>query len=191
MLDGAEGARKRHMAEKLEDIQAAALDPAEDLARYPDLLAALDYWSKKCGGRFAPARQDIAPQDITALLPRIMLADVVRDGSGAAGFRYRLSGTGIAQAHGFDLTGKTPLDLEPPQYGRLVAGHYLEAVEGRRPLAHIIALQTDRKARSYARIILPLSDDGESVTMLMIVDSEAQNSLHEFLETIEMLGRRR
>jgi len=178
------------MAEKLEDIQAAALDPAKDLARYPDLALALDYWSAKRCGRFAPARGDIDPTEITAILPRILLADVTRDLQGEIGFRYRLSGTGIGQVHGFELTGKAPLDLKPPQYGRLVESHYREAVEQRRPLVHLIALQTDKKARSYARIVLPLSDDGETVNMLMIVDSETQNSLHEFLETIEILGRR-
>lgn len=179
------------MSEKLEDIQAAALDPARDLARYPDLALALDYWSTKRGGRFAPSRGDIDPTEITAILPRILLADVTRDAGDGVAFRYRLSGTGIGEVHGFELTGKSPLDLQPPQYGRLVESHYREAVEARGPLVHVIALQTDKKARSYARIVLPLSNDGESVNMLMIVDSGTQNSLHEFLETLEMLGRRR
>lgn len=178
------------MAEKLEDIQAGRLDPTKDLGRYPDLALALDYWSAKRGGRFAPARDDIDPTEITDILPRILLADVTRDASGAVAFRYRLSGTGIGEVHGFELTGKGPLDLQPPQYGRLVEAHYREAVEAREPLVHLIALQTDKKARSYGRIILPLSDDGETVNMLMIVDSATQNSLHEFLETIQMLGRR-
>jgi hypothetical protein len=179
------------MAEKLEDIQAAELDPARDLGRYPDLALALDYWSTKRGSRLAPSRSDIDPTEITAILPRILLADVTREAGGEIAFRYRLSGTGIGQVHGLELTGKSPLDLPPPQYGRLIESHYRQAVEQRRPLVHLIALQTDKKARSYARIVLPLSDDGETVNMLMIVDSETQNSLHEFLETIEMLGRRR
>lgn len=76
------------MAEKLEDIQAGTLDPAKDLGRYPDLALALDYWSQKRGSRFAPSRDDIDPTEITAILPRILLADVTRDGAGTIAFQY-------------------------------------------------------------------------------------------------------
>ena len=179
------------MAEKLVDIQAAEVDPAQDLARYPDLLTAYDYWSAKRGDRFAPARRDIDPAEIPSILPRILLADVLHNEPGDVAFRYRLSGTRIGEVHGRELTGKSPLDLEPPQYGRLVESHYREAVERRQPLVHVIALHTDKKMRSYARIILPLSDDGQTINMLMMVDSAAENTLQEFLETLEMLGRRR
>ena len=40
-----------------------------------------------------------------------------------------------------------------------------------------------------ARIILPLSADAERVTMLMMVDSEEQNALHEFLDVIAIYGK--
>lgn len=178
------------MAETLEDIQAAELDLAGDPARFPDLVFALEYWSGKCGGRFAPARSDIDPLDITALLPRIMLADVVRDAAGRLDFRYRLSGTGIGRIHGSELTGQGPLDLKPAPYGALIDSHYRQAVQRRRPLAHVITLRTNKKTCAYARIILPLSTDGATIDKLMILDSDSENTLHEFLETIAVLGNR-
>lgn len=177
------------MEEVLQDIQAAELDLDQGLALYPDLVEALSYWQGKRGERFAPSRQDIDPLEIPALLPRIMLADVEWGDSAPADFLYRLSGTGIRDAHGFDLTALRPSDLRPPAYGEMVFGHYCIAVERREPLAHVLALQTNRVQRSYARIILPLSADGEKVTMLMMVDSEKQNALHEFLEVIEAYGK--
>jgi hypothetical protein len=177
------------MTEMLEDIQAAELDPAREPARFPDLVFALDYWTAKRGGRLAPARSDIDPLDITAILPRIMLADVVRDGAGRIDFRYRLSGTGIGRIHGSELTGQGPLDLKPAPYGALIDAHYRHAIEQRRPLTHVITLRTNKKTCGYARIILPLSSDGEAIDKLMMVDSDSENTLHEFLETIAALGR--
>lgn len=177
------------MTEKLEDIQAAELDLARDPARFPDLVFALEYWAAKRGNRFAPARSDIDPLDITAILPRIMLADVVRDAAGRLGFRYRLSGTGIGRTHGSELTGQGPLDLRPAPYGALIDAHYRQVMQLRRPLAHVITLRTDQKTCAYARIILPLSSDGAAIDKLMIVDSDSENTLHEFLETIEALGQ--
>jgi len=37
-------------------------------------------------------------------------------------------------------------------------------------------LDTFNRSRAYARLILPLSEDGETVTMLMTVDSRHQNN---------------
>lgn len=178
------------MKELLENIQAAKLDLEKDLPRYPDLCLALDYWKGKKGDRVAPARADIDPVDIPRLLPRIMLVDVERTDSGEAEFRYRLSGTGIRSVHGYDATGLRPRDLTPEAYGKLIHAHYRAAVEARQPLAHVIVMITNKKQRSYARLILPLSEDGETINMLMTVDSGTQNMLQEFLETIQAIGRR-
>jgi len=178
------------MAETLEDIQAAIIDLAGDRVRFPDLVFALQYWEDKRDGRFAPARSDIDPLEIPTILPRIMLADVVRDATDRVDFRYRLSGTGIGRTHGSELTGRGPLDLRPASYGALIDSHYRDVVRLRRPLAHLITLRTSKKTCGYARIILPLSSVGEVIDKLMMVDSDSQNSLHDCLKTIEALGRR-
>jgi len=174
--------------EALAEIRAVALDLVQGLAHYPDLAAALDYWRGKRAGRFAPARADIDPAEMTDFLPRVLLADVLRTADGGLDFRYRLCGTGICTVHGTDLTEQRPSELLPPAYGRLIESHYRDVVAVRAPCAHIILLNTDRVSRSYARVLMPLSEDGEAVTMLMCVDSERQNSLHEFLEVIDALG---
>ncbi|WP_193370374.1 PAS domain-containing protein [Pelagibius marinus] len=178
------------MEELLEDIQAAKLDLEKDLARYPDLCLALDYWKSKKGDRIAPARADIDPVDIPRLLPRVMLVDVESTEGSAPDFHYRLSGTGIRNVHGYDATGLRPLDLKPPIYGKLIHAHYRAAAEARTPLAHVIVMITNKKQRSYARLILPLSEDGETINMLMTVDSGTQNMLQEFLETLQAIGER-
>jgi hypothetical protein len=117
---------------------------------YPDLIEVLDYWEWKRGQRFAPSRADIEPLDLIRALPRITLADVLSDQSG---FRYRLSGTGISDIHGEELTGLAPLDLKPAEYGRLIDRHYRQCVAERRPLLHLIILDLAHRSRAYARIL--------------------------------------
>jgi hypothetical protein len=158
-------------------VEAVELDVRSD--DYPDLARVLAYWEGKRGERFAPSRADIDPADLVEVLPRIMLADVLRE---PLDFRYRLSGTGIAGVHGKDQTGKRPRELTPLAYGALIHEHYCDAVRRREPLLHLVVLDTDERSRSYARLLLPLSADGSAVTMLMTVDSKEQNSraLKEF-----------
>ena len=148
---------------------------------YPDLIEVLDYWQRKRGERFAPSRSDIEPLDLIRVLPRIMLADVVSD---SPIFRYRLSGTGIAGVHGEELTGLAPLDLKPAEYGRLIDRHYRQCVSERRPLLHLIILDSTHRSRAYARLLLPLSSDNKHVSMLMAVDSVNQDvrELREFFD---------
>jgi hypothetical protein len=166
-------------------VEAVELD--SDTDRYPDLVRVRGYWEGKRGDRFAPRRADIDPADLVEVLPRVMLADVRPD---PLEFRYRLSGTGIADIHGREHTGKSPRDLTPPAYGALIHAHYCEAVRRREPLLHLIMLDTDERSRSYARLLLPLSEDGIAVTMLMTIDSKEQNTraLQDFFAKVSRGG---
>jgi hypothetical protein len=152
-------------------VEAVELDPACE--HYPDLLRVRAYWERKRQGGFAPRRADIDPADLVDSLPRIMLADVLPE---PLDFRYRLSGTAISNVHGKELTGKSPRDLTPAAYATLIYDHYCEAVRRREPLLHLIVLDSEQRSRSYVRLLLPLSEDGTTVTMLMAVDSKEQNT---------------
>ena len=169
-------------------VEAIELDIACD--DYPELSRVLAYWHRRRGDRFAPARADIDPADLVESLSRITLSDVFRDGD-ALGFRYRLAGTEICTAHWRDPTGEAPLDMKPPAYGALLHAHYLDAVRRREPMLHLIALSTTDKARSYVRLMLPLSEDGATVTMLMTVDSKQQNTkaLRDYFQKVAEAGR--
>jgi hypothetical protein len=162
-------------------VEAVELDIAAN--RYPDLQRIHAYWTAKRQGRFAPRRLDIDPVDMVEVLPRIMLIDIEPE---SLDFRYRLAGTGICDIHGIDPTGHRPRDLQPPAYGALIDRHYREAIIRRAPMLHLIVLDTHNRARAYARLLLPLSADGERVTMLMSIDSKEQNGnpLRRFFETL-------
>lgn len=105
------------------------------------LADVLDYWEAKRRGRFAPSRADIEPLDLLRVLQRIMIADVLSD---PLDFRYRLSGTAIADVHETEITGLAPRDLKPAEYGRLIDQHYRQCVAQRRPLLHLILLSTSQ-----------------------------------------------
>lgn len=135
------------------------------------LLALHAYWSAKRGQRAMPGRTDIEPGEMRALLPHILLIDVLR---GGADFRYRLVGTEIERHFGRPLTGRLVSEtLDGDYLGYIRSLHHrviAEAVpvysennfnDGRSGFALIADFK-----RAY-RLMLPLSRDGTKVDMLL------------------------
>ncbi|HWK46567.1 MAG TPA: PAS domain-containing protein [Stellaceae bacterium] len=171
-------------------VEAVELDRAGD--DHPELSRVLAYWTLKRQDRFAPRRADIDPVDLVESLSRITLSDVLRTGAAgeALDFRYRLCGTEICTTHWRDPTGQAPRDMRPPAFGALLHDHYTQAVQRRAPMVHLITMTTPDKSRSYVRLLLPLSEDGATVTMLMTVDSKQQNTraLLDYFDKVSRKG---
>ncbi len=164
-------------------IRSAEIDAADGLRDYPDLADCWAYWDGLRGTAFAPLRSELDPLDLKSVLPRVMLVEVTH--GEPPRFLFRLSGTGICDVHGRDLKTLYAEELQPPEYGRMIQQHYCECLQRREPLAHLIALETSEKLRSYARIILPFRGSDDEISHLLVIDSAKQNSLAEFLEKIE------
>lgn len=129
------------------------------------LRGLLEYWRSKRGSRPMPARADIDPVDIPTLLPIIGLTDVL---DGGARFRYRLLGTEVVAAAGYDPTGRY-LDQALPDsgYSDYLIGLFREVVRERRPLyGESDLLGGGRVERQVQRLLMPLSRDGETVDMI-------------------------
>jgi hypothetical protein len=173
------------MIPEMPPFHAVELDLEQ--GRYPDLNQVLDYWREKRGAYFAPRRTDIDPVDLRVSLSRITLSDVFED---PLDFRYRLCGTQICTTHVKNPTGLRALDMLPPAYGQLLHAHYCEAVRRRVPLLHLILLDDEFQSHSYARLLLPLSEDRQKVTMLMTIDSREQDTedLREFFAKAILRG---
>lgn len=167
------------MSAKPSIVRAVELDL--DCDRYPEIARALAYWRAKRGSRRMPSRADIDPPDLAIDLPRIMMAEVSHE---PLDFRYRVAGTGTFKLHGEELTGKRSRELQPPEFGALIHSHYCEAVQRRAPILHLIQLDAGDIATSYARVILPLSSDGERVDRLLTVECYEDNldALQSFFE---------
>jgi hypothetical protein len=153
-----------------EIAEAVGFNPVDlvrsDQLKSPVLIALFEYWNRLRGDRFAPARKDVKPSDIPALLPHILIFEVLEGGARA---RVRLAGSAISQYLDPNFTGAVLDDASP-----------LLAV--RRNLAGIRAAARDRIAltcswdvtglpglsfKSSEVIWLPLSLDGRTVDQIL------------------------
>ena len=127
-----------------------------------------EYWESKRAGRAMPARSDIDPAEITALLPHVVLIDVLRDSDfGPLDFRYRLMGTAIEAHLANRYTGQRMSGIphqQPP--GRLWS-NFETVVTTRQPLITQVPYIGPHKDFLAAQdLITPLSSNGSSVDML-------------------------
>jgi hypothetical protein len=139
--------------------------------RHADQRALYAYWcSKRRQDGRLPARADIDPVEMRALLPRLALIDVLRDGDRLA-FRYRLTGTEIVDRAGRDPTGKRFEELYSGDYLKTAHATYREVVETGRPHTsdRVYPLVPGREYMSYDRLLLPLASDGSTVDMVMLL----------------------
>lgn len=135
------------------------------LIGHPGLLDLYDYWLARLEASGCMLRADLEPLDLPQILPNLILSDV---NDGGRAIRYRLVGTGIATAHGFDYTGKTveeltsgsTLDFTRTLYGRIVGEVIPVYSEGHFRWA-------GKEYRWTHRLHLPLSRNGDIVDMVL------------------------
>lgn len=124
-----------------------------------------DYWLAGRGDRIALLRADLDPIAIPKLLPNLILSDV---GDGGRSIRYRLVGTGIVAAHGFDYTGKTieqltsgdTLEFTRRLYGTVVGTGLPVYSEGQ-------FRWVGKEFRWTKRLHLPLTRSGAAIDMVV------------------------
>ncbi len=158
---------------------ARCLPAAESEVVPSGLVGQLEtYWQSVRRGRPMPSRRDIDPASLPRLLPNVLLLDVVPadklgiDRSGLAiRFRWRLAGTRIVHVVRGEPTGKWLDQLELNLGDPFLAFCRMTVLE-RRPTCHIARWQDlDGKTKPLTRGLLPLSEDGRRVNMLIgIID---------------------
>jgi hypothetical protein len=128
------------------------------------LCHVVNYWCAKRKGRRMPARYDIDPLELRRLLPNIYLIDVL----GSSRYRYRLVGTTITGRLRTDSTGHF---VDESLYGEnapLIVEMYDHVVDNRSPVINRgQSFWSEVDWMSYTSAVLPLSIDGETVTMMM------------------------
>ena len=128
------------------------------------LLSLYRYWSDKRRGRSMPARADLQVPELRLWLGFLILVEVSHD---PLDFRYRVFGTQIAQAIGIDLTGES-ISQYPDGVDELRQG-YEDAVERKSPVYQVHEMTGFKGAYRHHRILLPLSDDDETVNMVLVL----------------------
>ena len=134
------------------------------------LLAELyRYWCDRRQQRFAPARADIDPVDIPQLLPYIALSEIIQDdASGTQRIRYRLAGTQIEAHFGCGLTNRYLDELKFGDYLRYILDLYDRLIADKAPVYSESSYgEPDGKSLSVKRLMLPLSENGTTVTMVL------------------------
>lgn len=145
----------------------AMFDPSELPA--PSLMAAFAYWQSKLAGRAMPSRRDIDPVEIPSLLSYVLLTDVLRD---PLDFRYRLVGTAVRAISHRDYTGKRYSETPGKDRGSVVWDNCEKVVRGKAPiLGRPPYTGPDPYLRRCENVLLPLSDDGRNVNMILQVIS--------------------
>jgi hypothetical protein len=111
-----------------------------------------------------PARSDLNPGDIPALLPYLMIVDKVDDR-----FRYRLVGTAVVRDVGHDATGGligSYISSAAPDSAVAAQAIYERVFATARPVFATGGFKTTSGAPHHmSLLVLPLSGDGANVNM--------------------------
>jgi hypothetical protein len=133
----------------------------------PTLLKFLDYWQSKCREGRLPARADIDPVEIHHMLPGIIIVEVVEEG-GRPRYRFRLFGTAHVEYNLRDLTGMCIDEVFGPEDAARTEATYAGVIETGQPhYWRTNVMLPGREFVHYERVIAPLSNDGETIDMLI------------------------
>lgn len=127
----------------------------------------LAHWSSLAGGSRLPGHQQVSPIDLRPALGYVLLLDVLEGGED---FRYRLFGSAIGSVSGFDLTGKLLSEHPASAYVTefsLAVGR--AAIRRRQPIYTVRRPVGAQDTSLWERLVLPLVDEADSVTRLMVV----------------------
>jgi hypothetical protein len=141
-----------------------SLDPP--LGHFVDPLIArfYRYWDERRQGRWAPARADIDPVDFAYVLADVTLIDVAGD---PPRFRYRIVGHNLAQREILSMAGRWLDEMPEPHFRDRLRRSFLSVVRTRVPRHGVRNITLDGRRRHYEFLILPLSNSGEQVDMLI------------------------
>lgn len=133
--------------------------------KHPKLRELYAYWDGKRGARSMPARADLDPIDVRAVIGNIILVDVIA--GEPLTFRIRLHGTNLSERVRFDLTGKMLDEMPQAEFRELTQKSFTRVVQTKEPLHAYRDGVLDNRRRVYETLILPLSSDGENVDRIL------------------------
>jgi len=133
----------------------------------PELQEVRDYWAAKMRRPRDAAPRRYRSGELRQHLPYLSLLDVL---PATKDFRFRLLGTAFAEILGRNSTGKTIRDVyasADPEVMQWMLDSYDAVVTTKRPVFKRGSLRAVDKDFIYTEAIhMPLSEDGEHVTML-------------------------
>jgi len=134
-----------------------------DAPRQPALQTIYSYWQAKRGARPMPARADISPAELKAVLPDIMIWSAVPP------YLVRLVGDNIVRFVGRNDTGFPATHTMPPDAAQGMTDVFTQVIQTKTPRFRLgKAYWTPEKSyRDFEACFLPLGADGETADMIL------------------------
>lgn len=143
-------------------------DGSEGLPNSADLRRLLAYWQERRGDRDFPRRADVDPIDLRFMLDRVALTEVHEaPDHGPRRYRLRLVGSYWYRLLGFELTGLWMHDFPHANQRKLTEDFYEALIGGRQPRFARRDVIVDDQLLHYEIMLLPLSEDGQRISMIM------------------------
>lgn len=132
------------------------------------LMAAHEYWVSLKGDRVAPSWKDFELLGLPLhLVPTTLVIDIKDPVSDSI---YRFWGSKMTEIHGADMTKGSPYNLQPEGFGQQVYKDHCVVIEKKIPTAgHYSFFAHGGYIHSHSLLRLPLSDDGDRITQLVVV----------------------
>jgi len=144
-----------------------------------------DYWNSLRGDRLAPGRFEIEPSSIAPFLPDTFILERLDQNA----FRFRLAGTRISDAFGFELRGANLLDLfAGPDHPQLQREISLVTSQGAAAVFEIMAGDAGARSATFEMLVLPLTHTRQLVDRLL--GSIAPIDKPDWLGTVPLTTRK-
>lgn len=164
-------------------VHAIAPQPAPDqssvhVVTLDDLENAIvrtgaNYWRMLKRDRRLPARADLSPREMRAILKNIVLLKVL---DGGQDYEYRITGDAHVQAYGFHFKHMriSHITAAAPDFGKTMHGLYEHVRNTAEPFAvrgWVGREVADARFVYYESVFLPLGDDGRTVDHIVVVST--------------------
>ncbi|HVJ35323.1 MAG TPA: PAS domain-containing protein [Terriglobia bacterium] len=125
------------------------------------------YWQEKRGSRGMPRRSDIDPLDLSFCLGYLCLVEIEDDHS--LRFRFRVDGSHCVEISGIEMTGRYVDEIPQSEYRTITENAYRQIFLTKAPHFYLDDEIWDNRRYRIEGLLLPLSDDGKTVNMLIDV----------------------
>jgi hypothetical protein len=124
-------------------------------------------WHEKLADRRLPTRADFSIDDLRPWMGRLILADILPDGT----LFFRVYGTVLVEYLGQELTGKRSTEIAHPALRELIHADHSALILTGRPM--VVRRQCNLAGRGnyeVERVLLPLSLAGDTVDQALILE---------------------
>jgi hypothetical protein len=128
------------------------------------LCRLLAHWSRIRGDRRMPARADFDPLEVPYALGYLSVIEVHRN---PLRYYFRLDGTKQVDLFGIDCSHRCLDQAMPPDHAAMAIASYSDAVASGEPRYHRRHVAFHERLMEYEVMILPFSNDGERVDLLI------------------------